>query len=116
MVTHILFVNWVVAEETVASKRILESGTDKLYDCPFAEKLIEVPVRLIVMGSEPAGKAAGLKELLNQMYRPAAIAVELKLETMAVLLILHSTPGGTGLMVITTFCVLLQPFAFNVYT
>ena len=70
-------------------------------------------VTVIVTGSVPAGNGPGSKELLNHIYLPAGIAVALKLDVSDVLIV--QVPVGAGLTVITTFCMLVQLLAVNVY-
>ena len=109
--------NWVLAEVTVASKRIRAFGTLSVYCTLFAVNEITPLVTVIVTGSVPALSGPGSKELLNHIYLPAGIAVALKLDDNDVLLIVQFPDGTcTGLTVTTTFCVLLHPLDADVYT
>jgi hypothetical protein len=63
----------------------------------------------------PDPNPPGFSELLNQIYLPAGIDDELKAATKDEPLIVQFTTPGR-LTVTTTFCVLVQPLAVNVYT
>ena len=94
--------NWVLAEVTAASKRMRPSGTVSEYDWPFAVNVITVLVIFIVTVVVPVPIEPGFSELLNQIYLPAAIELELKLATNEEPLMLQLTVV-TGLTVTTTF-------------
>lgn len=107
------FTNWVVADVTAASNRILPFGTFNEYDWPLAVNVITVFVMSIIIVELPVPIEPGFRELLNQIYLPAGIEVELKLANCEVPLIVQFTIF-TGFTVTTTFCVFVQPLAFNV--
>ena len=103
----------MLADVTVASNRILPSGTFNRYDWPLAVNVITVLVISIVTVEVSEPNELGFSELLNQMYLPAGIDVELKLADSDEPLIVQLT--GTGrFTVTTTVCVFVQPFAVNV--
>ena len=112
-VSHIPFTNWVVADVTVASNRILPSGTFNEYDWPLAVNVITVFVMSIITVEVPEPIEPGFRELLNQIYLPAGIEVELKLATCEVPLMVQFTVFA-GFTVTTTFCEFEQPLAVNV--
>lgn len=103
----------MLADEAVASNRIRASGTFKTYGWPLAVNVITVLVIFIVTVVVPVPREPGSKELLNQIYLPAGIDVELKLATNEVPLIVQFTVVA-GLTVTTRFCVFVHPLAVNV--
>jgi hypothetical protein len=70
----------VVAVVAPGVSVIVASGTASVKGVPPAEKVMLAPVRLMVIG-ELLLAPGKLKTLLNQMYCPAAMGVELKFDT-----------------------------------
>ena len=92
----------MLADVTVASNLTRAFGTFKVYCTLLAVKLITPLVIFIVIGSVPVPNEPGSNELLNQIYLPAGIEVELKVAVKEVLLIVQLTVVN-GLTVMTTF-------------
>ncbi len=103
--------NWVVADVTLASNRIVAFGTLNVYCLLRAVKVITLLVIVNVTGAVPVSVPRS-STLLNHIYLPAVLLVLLKLEVIDPF-ILQLTACG-GLIVIITFWVLVQPFAVNV--
>ena len=88
-----------------------EFGTLKVYCWLFAVKVILAFVTLkFTVPLLP--KALGLNTLLNQIYLPDGIDVELKLDVREALITQLVAAGA--FTVTTTFWILVHPFAVNV--
>ena len=72
--------NWVLADVAEASNLIRAFGTFSVYGTLLAVNVITPLVTVIVTGSVPVPNGPGSKELLNQIYLPAGMAVLLKLD------------------------------------
>lgn len=96
---------------TAASKRILALGTLRVYCWLFAVNVITLFVIVKVTVPLIPVKLPRASALLNQIYLPAGIDEELKLDVIAPLITQY-----IGLTVTTRFCVLVHPLAVNVYT
>ena len=106
--------NCVDADVAELSKRIRELGTSSVYCWLFAVKEILLLDTLKVTVAVPLPMLPGSNELLNQIYLPVGIELELKLDVIELLITQLSV--ATGFTATVTFCVRLHPLAVSVYT